>query len=70
MYINKSVLDMATVQCNFYDIVEQMKSFWRASNGSGIIISICFFLYLRITHSGYQLILPVGNIYSKSFVPF
>ena len=41
--MNKSVLDMVTVQCNSYDIVEQMKSFWRASNGSEIIISICFF---------------------------
>ena len=27
IYMNKSVLDMATVQCNSYDIVEQMKSF-------------------------------------------
>ena len=27
IYMNKSILDMATVQCNSYDIVEQMKSF-------------------------------------------
>ena len=38
--MNKSVVDMAILRCN-NDIFEQMNI--QASNGSKIIISICFF---------------------------
>ena len=40
--MNESVTDMATLRCN-NDIFKHMKYYKRASNGSKIIISICFF---------------------------
>ena len=64
--MNKSVINMATLQCND-DIFEQMKYFWRASNGSKIILSICFFSELKKSpFSVFMLIISrVSNVLPK-----
>ena len=64
--MNKSVINMATLRCND-DVFEQIKYFWRASNRSKIIFSICFFSESKKSRfSVFMLIiLRVSNVLPK-----